>query len=169
MTAKRLGECVIVALILVSAFELGFFFKVRGSAGLYRSGDSFPLPSGYLLDQAYMPADTAPCYLIRVSADGCPYCRLDQPQYTRIMRQAQKVHCQAILLAPKTGEIKSNGNTGGVMQLQYVDMNFGRALVPFVTPETILLNRKGRIIWDQVGSVNGAAINAALSALRKTR
>lgn len=164
---KKLGEFLIVALIVINALELGLFFKIRRSAGLYSSEPSFPVPSGYLMDKNYMAADGEPCYLIRVSADGCPYCRLDQHQYTQLVQQAQKVRCRTILLAPKTGEVKWNGNSGSIMQLQYVDMKLGRVLNPYMTPQTILLDKNGSIVWDQEGSMDDGALSAATRALRK--
>lgn len=134
---------------------------------MYSSEVSFPVPSGYLQNKKYMASGAAGCYLIRVSADGCPYCRLDQRQYTQLVQQAQKALCETVLLAPKTGQIKWEGNNGGVMQLQYVDMDLGRALNPYFTPQTILLDKKGLIVWDQEGSMDDDALTAAVSALRK--
>lgn len=116
-----------------------------------------------------MGADTAPCYLIRVSADGCPYCRLDQPQYTELARRVQDIRGKTILVAPKTGQIEWPEGDGKTMQLQYVDMKLGRALYPFLTPQTILLGRDGSIIWAQEGSMSDQALSAAVSALGRIR
>jgi hypothetical protein len=55
------------------------------------------------------------------------------------------------------------------MQLQYVDMNFGRVLKPFVTPETILLDAHGWPVWQQEGEMNENALGFALQTLRGLR
>lgn len=38
---------------------------------------------------------------------------------------------------------------------------------PYFTPQTILLDKKGLIVWDQEGSMDDDALTAAVSALRK--
>jgi hypothetical protein len=169
MTSKKAADLLIGALIVINALEIGLFFAIRNRATLYGSDVSFPVPSGYLWDRTFMVADSAPCYLIRVSADACPYCRLDQRQFTELAHRAQDVQCKTILVAPKTGQIKWRAGEGRTMQLQYVDMKLGRTLYPFLTPQTILLSGEGRIIWAQEGSMDDQALSVALSALGRTR
>lgn len=108
-----------------------------------------------------------PRYLIRLSADGCPYCREDRPWYRDLLARARQARCEAVVLAPKTGELKWDPARGGPIQLQYVDMDFGRALVPFTVPQTILLGHKHRIAWYQVGAMNSRSLKGALAALGK--
>lgn len=159
----------IVALIVVNVFELGFLFKVRRDSSLYKSSASFPLPSGYLLNKDFLAAEAAPCFLIRISADGCPYCRLDQVQYDQLVQRAQKRHCQTIVLPPKTGDIRPSNNSGGILQLQYVNMKFGRVVNPFMTPETILLDGTGGMIWEREGVMDKGSLSDALEAFAKIR
>lgn len=165
---KRASEIGIVALIVVSALELGLFFTLRGGANLYSTHERFPVPSGYLLDNRYMAPTAARCYLVRVSSDSCPYCRLDQGQYTRLVQQAQETGCETIILAPVAGEMKLRENSPS-MQLQYVDMTLGHALKPLVTPETILLDGRGRPTWQEEGAIDERALEQALHALGRLR
>ncbi len=166
MRGETISRSAVVALIVVNVFELCLFLVIRSQTRLYNSYVRFPVPSGYLVDNTFMNASSAPCPLIRLSADGCPYCRTDQPLYTRIVQQAQRAGCRAIVIAPRVGQIKPTGNSGGVMQLQFVTMQFGRALNPVITPETILIdNRTGRVTWDREGSLDEEALSEGLRVL----
>jgi hypothetical protein len=166
---KKVGEVLIVTLIIVNGLELGLFYKFRNEARLYHPDVRFPLPHGYLLDKSYFSEDAAPCFLIRVSADACPYCRLDRDSYTQLVQQARKKGCKPLILTAQTGQQKLSLNSGEALQLQYVDMKLGRALYPFMTPQTILLDAGGRVIWDWEGAMDDAALSHALQALSKLR
>jgi hypothetical protein len=168
-TWSRISELALAALIVINLFELALFLKIRGDAGLYSSVEFFPLPSGYSADKSFIVPRTAPCFLIRLSSDGCPYCRLDEGQYARLVEQAQRSRCEAMILAPKVGQIKPGASSGAIVQLQYVDMKFGRVLNPRVTPETILLDGRGRLIWYWEGSINDGALSKGLDALARLR
>jgi hypothetical protein len=165
---KRAGEIAIIVLVVINAFELAFFFAIHRRAGLYGADDQFPLPSGYLLNKRYKASGGAPCYLLRVSSKDCPYCRLDQSQYARLVQEAQKVGCETIVMAPEAGAAELY-NDSRVVQLQYIDMKFGRALNPFMTPETILLDGRGRVVWSRWGAMDNPSLADAIHALDKLR
>ena len=74
-----------------------------------------------------------------------------------------------MILSPQTGQQKLNLNSGQALQLQYVDMQLGRALNPFTTPQTILLDAEGHVIWAWEGAMDGDALSHALQALSKLR
>lgn len=167
--AKKAADILIGALIAINALEMAVYFAIRSRAAPYPSAVSFPVPTGYLWDNSFMAADVAPCYLLRVSADACLYCRLDQPQYTQLVHRAQEAQCKTILVAPKTGQIRWSEDPGRTMQLQYVDMKLGRALYPFSTPQTILLSGGGEILWVREGSMDEQALSTALRALGRIR
>src|ERR1017187_814933 len=78
LIGKRIGQIAIALLILASAAELGFYLYVHSGNSLYSTRDLFPMPSGYLLDKRFMAATAAPCYILRISSDDCPFCRQDQ-------------------------------------------------------------------------------------------
>jgi hypothetical protein len=185
LMTKRAAEIAIIMLVVVNAFEVVFFFAVHRGAELYRAGDQFPLPSGYLLNKRsageqfplpsvfrsnnrYRPSAAAPCYLIRIYANGCAYCRRDQSQYARVVQQAQEVGCETIAMAPVARAAESYSDSR-VVQLQYIDMKLGRALNPFMTPETILLDRAGRVVWSREGAMDNPSLAQAIHALDKLR
>lgn len=160
----KAGRIATIFLIAVCAGELAFFFIFQRNAELYRADEPFPPPSGYLLDSHYMAAARAPCYVLRVSSDSCPDCWLDQEKYARVVRQAKQSRCESLITAPVAGEMRLDPKSPS-LQLQYVDMRFGRVLKPFVTPETILLDARGRPVWQQQGAMNDNSLGLALQAL----
>lgn len=149
-------EVAVTALVVINALELAFVFKLHSDARLYDTDLPFPLPSGYLVDMKFTDSE-APCYLVRLSSDSCPYCLSDQELYKDLSQRARQFSCRTILLAPKMGQMKSS------------DMKFGRALNPFITPQTILLDRKGGILWDREGAMDKRALSNALRSLEKAR
>lgn len=155
-------DLAVIVLICINAAGLGVFFWARRQAGLYRVGTRIPVPSGYLLDHAFLPPIAAPCYLVRVTADACPYCRADQHQLSKLVQRAVRAGCEAVTVAPKVGQMQARP---GELQLQYVDMNLGRALNPFMTPQTLLLDSTGRVAWYRVGSLDDAALRGGFRAL----
>ena len=101
----------------------------------------------------YVAPTEAPCYVIRVTADECPYCRRDQSQYGRLVAEAQRAGCQVSAVGPRVGDVAIRQDRD-VVQIQYVDMRLGRSLNPFLTPQTILLDHTGRLRWHRQGSLN---------------
>lgn len=162
----RAARIAIILLIALCVGELALFFILQGHAELYRADEPFPPPSGYLLDSHYMAAMRAPCYVLRISSDSCPDCWLDQQRYARLVGQAKEAQCETVITAPVAGEMKLDPNSPS-LQLQYIDMNFGRVLKPFVTPETILLDARGRPVWQQQGAMNDNSLGLALHALER--
>lgn len=117
---------------------------------IYELGEVFPPLSGYSIDMQYVPAADGRCRLIRVTADNCPYCRADQDQYAHLVEQARRAGCQVATIGPRAGDVALQPEAD-IVQLQYVDMRFGRALDPFGTPQTILLDTSGRVVWHRQG------------------
>lgn len=164
----RSAELILVALIIGNIAGLGYFFVLRRQAGLYAPGSRFPLPAGYTLSGKRLPAGGYQCYLIRVSAAGCPYCSADQSRLDKLISRAHDQRCQVIYLAPKVGEMLPDNDPNAPVQLQYVDMEFARSVIPFEVPQTLLLDRGGRLLWSRIGSLDHAAEVGALKALAET-
>lgn len=164
---SKLANGAIVGLIIANFVGIGLFLALRPRVGLYRLHSSFPALCGYLPNAAQVQPSTAPCDLIRLSADGCPYCRADRPLYRQLLARARQSQCEAVVIAPKVGELKWNPAPGGPIHLQYVAMDLGRALVPYAVPQTILLGSKHRIAWYQVGAMNRRSLKTALGILAR--
>jgi len=165
---KRLVPLAIVVLVVITLLELAALAVLHQQTAAYAVGDLFPVPSGYSLDHHYLPAVTRPCYLMRVTADACPYCSMDQQQYTRVVGEAREAGCGLYLLAPRVGQAKLRPD-GPATQLQYVEMSLGRALTSLVTPQTLLLDRRGLLQWQHQGALRDTDVAAAMRALGARR
>jgi hypothetical protein len=135
---------------------------------IYEVGQVFPRPSGYSIDMRYVPPVEAPCYLIRMTADDCPYCQLDQSQYGRLVEEAQRAGCQVLVIGPRVGDVAIQPDSD-IVQLQYVDMGFGRVLDPFGTPQTILLDQSGKVTWHRQGSLKEEDLTRAVRKIARLR
>jgi len=165
---RRPLEVAIVALIIFNVLELGVSFRLRSTVQPNRPSEVFPKPSGYLSNGVFVRFPTAGCYVLRVSSDHCGFCRLDEVEYTELVQRARNSGCETVILAPKREQLESNRETSEVLQIQYIDFSFGRALVPYATPETIILSGSGRLVWFQEGAMNQDGLTQALSALGRT-
>lgn len=54
-----------------------------------------------------------------------------------------------------------------VRQLQFVDMRLGRALNPFSTPQTLLLDSEGRPRWHRKAALNDDDVAEAMKTLQR--
>jgi hypothetical protein len=159
---KKLIPAILVILILVNICEAAIFWKTRAAAGLYTLDTVVPTLSGYLLDDTVAYPKPGRCALLRVSSDGCQFCRLDQPLYSRLLTAVEAHHCNAAIIAPKQGQRAAIGNTGGAMELQFIDMRLGQVLKPVMTPQTLLVDDNGQLEWYRAGMMDERALSAAL-------
>jgi hypothetical protein len=102
--------------------------------------------------------------MIRITSDGCPYCGRDRGQYVRLAREAARAGCRVVALAPRIGMMALRGDEPA-LQLQYVDMKLGRALNPFFTPQTVVLDGEGRVGWQRQGAMGDRDLALALETL----
>jgi len=163
---RRTAAPVMVVLMSAGALELGLFFAIRSAAAVYRIDEAFPPPSGYALDSRYVAPASARCSLLRVTADTCPFGRQDRAQYMRLVDKSRSVGCRTVAIAPIAGQMVPTED-GPSIQLQFVDMGFGRALDPFLTPQTILLDGQGRVRWQRQGAMDDLELVLALEALER--
>lgn len=152
-------------LLLINCCELGMFLRLRQDVELYGAGFHLAPPSGYLSNGEFINALGAPCHLIRVTTDGCPFSRADATIYEGLAREAQQRGCTSSLVSPRVGQIKRVGRSHIELPLQFVNLEFGRSLIPFTVPQTILLDRNGQVIWEQEGSISKPSLSAAMHAL----
>lgn len=165
-TARRSLDLLIIALIIANGAGIAFFYVIRSRAGLYAIRSTFPTPSGYGLDKRFIPPTAAPCYLLRITANGCPYCRADRPWYGQLLETARGARCEVLAIAPRAGDDPAHeAPPESPLELQFVDMNLGRVVIPYTVPQTILLDRLGRVLWYRVGSMDPDALKNGLTAL----
>ena len=165
---EKLTSYLIAGLVAIVMLELASLAALRMWMASYQSGEAFPVPSGYSVDYRYVPPVARPCYLIRVTADTCPYCDMDKPQYSGLVGHAQTAGCGLLAVAPRVG-LMSGKKGDPEVPLQYVDMRLGRAIRSSLTPQTLLLDRNGRVVWQRQGAMRDLDLTLALDALGALR
>ena len=161
-------RALVIGLGVVAAVQLATLLFLRRVERIYDVGQVFPPPFGYSIDMRHLPPVEAPCYLIRVTSDDCVYCRLDQAVYQRVVDEAQRAECQVTEIGPRVGQVAIRP-AAEVVQLQYVDMSFARSLDPFATPQTILLDPAGAVVWHRQGALAETDLARAVRDIRRFR
>ena len=71
-----------------------------------------------------------------------------------------------IVISPQHGHLKARvAELDNSVQLQFVNMSFGQVLNPFLTPQTILLDNAGYVVWSRDGAIDSEAAHAGMVAL----
>jgi hypothetical protein len=127
-------------------------------------GKEFPLFSGVdIQGDKWAPRD-APCRLIRIADDRCAYCKKDQPSYDKVLDAARHAACEIIEMAPQAGGMAYDPRPG-VVQLKFIDVDVGSVLFPFVTPQTVILDRNWSVRMTKRGIFNDQSLASSLALL----
>jgi hypothetical protein len=159
----RLRMIGIVLFSVACVIEVAALSYLRYESTPYRHGQLLPIPSGIDLGGGYVESRPATCYLIRITADDCPYCRRDAPYYTALASYAHERGCFVVAMAPRAGAMKAT--RGIAVQLKYVSMQLSEAIDVSVTPQTVLLDHTGRVLWQRRGAMSDADREHARSLL----
>lgn len=162
---RRLAWMLALATV-VNVILLGGYLSLRNAADVYNPRYAFPEIVGIRLDGTRMPARSAQCYVIRITADACPYCKKDQPNYSQIVRTARDVGCHVVAVAPRAGGMAPIPDQQDG-QLKFVPMNLGEVLSPFLTPQTIVLDEARRVVFQRQGAFDDPALREALAVIRR--
>jgi hypothetical protein len=127
-------------------------------------GDHFPPLSGTDVQGVKWWAGNAPCRVVRIADDRCPYCEKDKPSYEKLVDAAQRTSCEVIEIAPQAGGMAYDPRPG-VVQLKYVDADVGSALYPFATPQTIILDRDWSVRMTRRGMFDEQSLASTLALL----
>lgn len=165
---SRFTRWAVPALLVSGCVASVLLFGLRRAAVVYRIGDVLPVPSGFTVDVRYVPSVSAPCHLIRIATDACPFSRQDRQQYLRLLAAARKRGCSVIAMAPVIGQMAIDPDPS-VVQLQFVEMSLGRVLDVSMVPQTVLLNGSGAVVWQRQGAMNDRDVARARAALGSTR
>lgn len=122
----------------------------------------FPGFSGIDLQGARWTSANPPCRIIRVTSDACVYCRQDAASYHTLLKAAVAASCEVIELAPVAGTMAYRPRPG-VVQLKYVDVDMSATMFPFVTPQTVVLDRDGSVRVSLRGIFDEQSLGAALA------
>lgn len=164
-TVMAIAICALIAGNLTYAV---YVMRPRLGLALYEQNAVFPHISGVLYDGSVLQVDPMTCVLLRVTSDSCPHCREDKSRYGQLRQSARSVHCKILEVSPRTGQIKGRSDPD-VAQMKFVDMQLGAALIPYETPETIVLDNARRVVWVHEGSLDDSALSTAVKSLRRLR
>lgn len=161
----KIAEILLILALAANAVALAYYFWLRPRAGLYEVGQHFPLPDGYSPSGGRLASAPRGCYLLRLTAIGCEYCRRDQPEFTKLAAAARSAGCEVLEAAPKPEwQVPAKS---GVVQLEYIGMPLGRVLVPYLTPQTLLVAPDAKLVWYRVGAMDQRTLRTALEDTRK--
>jgi hypothetical protein len=163
-TLTKVRLIILVALSIACCCEMAVFALLRRGAEVYKSGTALAVPQGISVSGMFLEPRAAACFVIRVTADGCPYCKQDSAHYERIAQEAHSRGCVVVAVAPEAGQMKATGSSLAV-ELEYVDMKLGRALDTSLTPQTLLIGPSGVVLWQRQGAMNGDDERNAISAV----
>lgn len=128
-------------------------------------GGNFPAISGTDVLGAKWEPENAPCRLVRITDDHCPYCERDKASYAKLVEAAQGASCEIIEMAPQGGGMAYNPRSG-IVQLKYVDVDVGSVLYPFVTPQTVIVDREWSVRMNRRGVFDEASLASSLAMLK---
>lgn len=146
--------------------QVGVLMWLRAEPGIYRNGRPFPPPAGYTIDGRRVHRSPTACYLIRVTSDSCPYCRQDEKEYQLLRTQAKSAECTVVEVAPMAGDIVAAFEDR--IQLEFIDAEFAGALVPYLTPQTLIVEG-GILRWHSIGVLRGPDVSSAAGLFRGTQ
>ena len=157
-----------VGLLAVVAVLLGALLWLKQIDGVYSAGQTIPFDTGFAVDLTRVATPRGRCLLVRVTADQCEYCKQDQDQYVRLLAKAKEANCDAIALGPRKSALGTTSRVG-TLSLTHVDFAVGRALMPFVTPQTLVVDANRRLVWQRQGALKDDDLNSASRALGRLR
>lgn len=128
-------------------------------------GNALTISSGVDVQGRRWKSRDAPCRVVRITDDDCPYCQQDAPKYSALINVARAAGCEVLEVAPKAGQMAENLRDG-VVQLKYIDADLGPHMFPFVTPQTLIVDRSWVVRWSQRGILDDGSLAASAAAVR---
>lgn len=160
-----MGGAVVVLISINSLLSVAYLL-LRNEASIYDQAQQFPEIVGIDLSGQLRFIRNAPCYVVRVTRDNCPYCQSDQPAYEAFLEVARnEAACAIVEVSPTAGQMQAHSRNG-ITQLEMVHMELGRTLWPNLTPQTLVLNGDRRLQWSRMGAFDNRAMASGLLALR---
>lgn len=158
--------CLIVANIAGTAWYFMLQRDIRSSKprASLAEGSQFRLHSGIDVQGGTWKARDVPCRVIRVTDDHCLFCKRDAPSYGKIADAARLSRCEIIEISPLAQTMAFNPRPS-VTQLQFVAGDVGTALYPFVTPQTIIVDKNWYVKMTKRGGFDQTSLTKAISLI----
>lgn len=109
----------------------------------------------------------SPCYVLRMTRDDCFACTMDELPYSTFLSSARKAACEIVEVSPTVGGISPNSRRNGVVQLKYVGVDLGPAVLPFATPYTAIINNERKVEWSRLGAFDRRALSEGIATLER--
>lgn len=154
------------AAILAGSLLWLVYVGLKSSGDLTSSSWSIRGLQGVDLHGRTWPGISGDCHIIRITQDSCTYCKRDSTRYGSLVDHARQRSCGVVEVAPLAGSMAVH-DRHGVTQLKYISREIGGPLIPIVTPQTVIVDKDGKLMWMRRGAFTDASLNAAISAVDK--
>jgi hypothetical protein len=153
--------------VVLNAVVLGAYVLLSDSqSAVYPVDQQFPAIAGIGVDGSTRAERQARCYVIRSTADDCPYCTADYPSYMRFTHAANEAGCDIVAIAPRAGQLSATAGEEG-HELEFVAMDLGDALYPYLTPQTVVLDAARKVRWHRQGIFDEPSLRDGIAALQR--
>lgn len=110
--------------------------------------------------------NTYPCHVIRYTSINCPWCRRDEPTWTRFDEALRSHGCDSTTLGPSVGDLPpSSALTSNQRSVVAVPAFVAQNIDLMVTPTTIVLDKNWKIVWSNLGILKPEDEEKALGLL----
>lgn len=169
-TLSTVVTCGLLGLMVVNIAETAWYFMLKRDIRSARptasltEGAQFHLSSGIdVMGEAWKARD-ALCRVIRITDDNCEFCKKDAPSYDTLLEAARLSTCEIIEISPLAQTMAVNPRPS-VTQLQFIARDVGPALYPFVTPQTIIVDKEWFVKMTKRGGFDEQSLSKALSLM----
>lgn len=166
----RLAVAMLTGLIAVNIAGIAYYFNLNSQRLKVRpeptlgEGDRMSALAGVDLQGRNWNAPDAPCHIIRITDDRCEYCAKDAPSYETIVEAARRAACGVVEISPHADGMAVDERQG-VIQLKFVDGDIGGFLFPFVTPQTLVVDRSWSVRMTRRGAFDDPSLARMLTLL----
>lgn len=125
----------------------------------------FPRFEGVDMEGNWWVPSGGSCLVVRMTDDACAYCKKDAPAYESVLSAASSASCEVVEIAPNAGAVGYSPHAG-IVQLKYVDSDLSQVMFPFVTPQTVILDRNWSIRLVRRGTFDRKSLATAVDVIK---
>ena len=168
---SKVGAVMLMGIMAANVVLAGAYFLQKQHFGHLQQysqapgSDRMPPVSGIDINAAPWKSADTKCHLVRITEDTCAFCRRDRLNYERLSQAALQSNCEVIEIAPRAGKLGPNARPG-VVQMKFVAVDLGPAVYPFVTPQTVVLDRNWAVSYIRRGMFDEKALGDAVEVVR---
>jgi protein-disulfide isomerase len=118
--------------------------------------------SGVSEDGRGVAVPDSDCHLLRYGSSICPACRSDRKEWAALKEGLLAKGCDVTEFAPAAELLEPGSPRPRSFRLKLLDASFVARSRFRATPTMVLANRSWRVVWSQVGSLQGPELNSIL-------